>query len=51
MISEYFLGPYYCKGDTKRLVTFRDSVEKFLSEVASYRSKETYKHSTCTGIL
>ena len=40
---------YYVKGDEKKLLTFRDSVEEFLDEIESCRIKETYKHRSCTG--
>lgn len=49
LIHKHFFGPYYTIGDKQELVTFRESAEEFLSKVEGYRSKELYKHSTCTG--
>ena len=50
LLSKNFFGPYNVKGGKKKLLTFRDSVEDFLSKIEDYRIKETYKHHTCTGM-
>lgn len=49
MVSRYFFGPYYVKGDRSNLKSFRDSVEEFLEQIESMRVNETYKHEKCTG--
>ena len=50
LVSKEFFGPYCVKGDSKRVKSFRDSVEEFLERIESMRVKETYKHGKCTGI-
>ena len=43
----YIFGPYYQEDGS--LISFKDSVEKFLDEIDELRTKETYQHDVCAG--
>ena len=51
LVSSRLFGPYYANGQKTELVSYRDSLEEFFNEIDGYRSKELYKHSSCTGVI
>ena len=46
-INRVFFGPYYRIG-TNTVVTYQETVERFLVDVENKRVKEIYQHETCT---
>ena len=46
-INRVFFGPYYRNGTTT-VVTYQETVERFLADVENKRVKEIYQHEACT---
>ena len=46
-IHQTFFGPYY-QNETDSVVTFQETVERFLENVENKRIKEIYQHDDCT---
>ena len=51
LVGNYFFGPYYYENNgSRKLLSYKDSVDNFQSDVDSWRTEEIYPHDNCTGI-
>ena len=51
LVGKYFFGPYYHENNgTKQILSYKESVDNFLSDVDSWRTEELYPHNNCTGL-
>ena len=47
-VGKFLFGPRY--DESGRLITYQESVDKFLCQVDNWRTGEIYKHGECTGL-
>ena len=53
MVGKYFFGPYNYETEegTKKLFTYKDSVDCLLADIDNWRKEELYPHDKCTGLI